>query len=200
MLNTKLILKTSHFAAEKHVDQRRKNEKKSPYINHPIEVANLISEVGQVDDPVPLVAALLHDTVEDTDTTYKELVHQFGEDIANTVMEVTDDKSLPKVERKKLQVEHAKTVSNAAKLVKIADKISNVKSTVLDPPDWLTETKVGYGVWSKAVVDNMRGVNKHLEAEFDKWFEKLLEDNKVPLDSDFEKMLDSYYGSMVDSK
>jgi guanosine-3',5'-bis(diphosphate) 3'-pyrophosphohydrolase len=115
-------------------------------------------------------------------------------------MEVTDDKSLPKVERKKLQIEHAKTVSDAAKLVKIADKISNVKSTVLDPPDWSTETKVGYGVWSKAVVDNMRGVNKYLEDEFDKWFEKLLEDNGVPLASDFKKMLDDYYGSMTESK
>lgn len=191
-----IVLEATNFAAVKHINQRRKNKDRSPYINHPIEVAHLIANIGHVKDHVPLCAGLLHDAVEDTETTYEELVDNFGKTIADVVIEVTDDKSLPKLQRKKLQVEHAKTASHSAKLVKICDKISNVKSTVLDPPDWSTEMKVGYGIWSNAVVNSMRGTNKFLEDEFDNWFHQLLKQNSVPLDSDFTKLLDEYYNSL----
>jgi len=177
--------------------QRRKNKDGTPYINHPLEVANLISEVGKVNDVIPLTAAVLHDTVEDTNTTYSELVETFNKEIADVVMETTDDKSLPKIERKKLQVEHAKHISDYAKLVKIADKISNLKDTVLDPPDWDKDVKVGYAIWSKAVVDNMRGVNKELEQRFDYWYNELLTRNGYNMaEIDCNKILEEYYNSM----
>ena len=112
-------------------------------------------------------------------------------------METTDDKSLPKLDRKKIQVEHAKHISDHAKLVKIADKISNLKDTVLDPPAWDTIVKVGYGVWSKAVVDNVRGVNKELEDMFDYWYNRLLENNGLnPTEVDCDKILEEYYTTM----
>ncbi len=191
-----VFVKACQFASEKHKAQKRKNKEGTPYINHPLEVANYISEVGRVYDVVPLVAAVLHDTVEDTDATYEELVSVFGQEIADVVMQVSDDKSLPKVTRKKRQVEHAKSISHNAKLVKICDKISNVKSTVLEPPSWSNEMCVGYGVWSRAVVCNMRGTNLAIEAEFDKWFFKLLEKYGASIDSDFDQLLSDYYESM----
>jgi guanosine-3',5'-bis(diphosphate) 3'-pyrophosphohydrolase len=199
-----LFVKACQFASEKHKEQRRKNKLGTPYINHPLEVANYISEVGKIYDVVPLVSAVLHDTVEDTDTTYEELVTVFGKEIADVVMEVTDDKSLPKVTRKKLQVEHAKVISDNAKLVKMCDKISNVKSTVLDPPSWSDEMCIGYGVWSKAVVDNMAtdtdtgrvSINSSIDKEFNYWLDKLLEKYGASENSDFDKLLSEYYDSM----
>lgn len=200
MEDISVFVKACQFASEKHKTQKRKNKEGTPYINHPLEVANYISEVGKVYDTVPLVAAVLHDTVEDTDATYEELVSVFGKEIADVVMELSDDKSLPKLTRKKLQAEHAKSISHSAKLVKICDKISNVKSTVLEPPmnssiSWSKEMCVGYGIWSRAVVDNMRGTNLALELEFDVWLYKLLEIHGIS-DYDFDKLLLEYYESL----
>lgn len=110
------------FAADKHRNQRRKDEEASPYINHPIALADVLANEAGVEDERVIVAAVLHDTVEDTETTEQELLRLFGKDVADIVMEVTDDKSLPKEERKRLQVEHAATISRRAKLVKLADK------------------------------------------------------------------------------
>ena len=130
------------FAARKHRDQRRKDPEASPYINHPIALANILWVGGGIDDPNVICAALLHDTVEDTETTEAELVERFGRKIASIVMEVTDDKSLEKAERKRLQVEHAPTLSREAKLVKLADKISNVRDVASAPPsDWPLERR-----------------------------------------------------------
>ncbi|KVR67588.1 phosphohydrolase [Burkholderia vietnamiensis] len=156
------------FAADKHRNQRRKDEDASPYINHPIALADVLANEAGIDDERVLVAAVLHDTIEDTETTEQELLRLFGKDVADIVMEVSDDKSLPKDERKRLQVEHAGSISRRAKLVKLADKVCNVRDIARHPPaDWPIERKRTYFDWAKSVVDRMRGVHPGLEAIFD---------------------------------
>ena len=163
-----LILKALEFAALKHRDQRRKDALASPYINHPIALANVLTREGHVSDPVVLAAALLHDTVEDTETTPAELREVFGDRIAGIVEEVTDDKNLPKAERKRLQVERAAHISREAKLVKLADKICNVRDVAYQPPaKWDLTRRREYFEWAKAVVDQMRGLHPGLERKFD---------------------------------
>jgi len=162
-----LLLKALHFAAEKHRHQRRKGAEASPYINHPIAVAHTLSVVGGVTDLSILAAAVLHDTVEDTETTQEELAQQFGEDTASIVAEVTDDKSLPKAERKRRQIAHAPQLSNAAKLVKLADKLCNVTDIVERPPEWPQWRKDEYVRWAGEVVEGLRGTNEALEIRFD---------------------------------
>jgi guanosine-3',5'-bis(diphosphate) 3'-pyrophosphohydrolase len=165
---TGLILKAAQFAADRHRNQRRKDAEASPYINHPISLANVLANEGDICDPIVLCGALLHDTIEDTDTTAAELISQFGEEIANVVLEVTDDKSLDKATRKKLQIEHAKHASDRAKLVKLADKICNLRDIASAPPaDWSAERKAEYFDWAKTVIDGVRGVHPVLEALFD---------------------------------
>ena len=129
-----VVLRAVQFAAEKHKNQRRKDYEASPYINHPIALANVLASEGGVIDPDVLCAALLHDTIEDTETTAEELRRAFGESVTAIVLEVTDDKSLPKAERKRLQVEHAKHASPQAKIVKLADKICNLRDILASPP------------------------------------------------------------------
>lgn len=164
-----LLLKAAHFAADKHRMQRRKDADASPYINHPLTLANILVSEGNIDDLEVLTAALLHDTVEDTDTTPEELEREFGSRVAAVVAEVTDDKSLPKEERKHLQVAKAAHKSNAAKLVKLADKISNLRDIASSPPaDWALQRREEYFHWAKRVVDGLRGANPQLEAAFDR--------------------------------
>lgn len=164
-----LVLRASAFAAHKHRNQRRKDVDASPYINHPLTLANVLANEAGVADTVTLCAALLHDTVEDTDTTADELTQAFGAEICGVVLEVTDDRSLPKAERKRLQVEHAATISDRAKLVKLADKISNLRDVATSPPaGWPLERRREYFDWAKSVVDRLRGVHPRLEAEFDR--------------------------------
>ncbi|KVX23909.1 phosphohydrolase [Burkholderia ubonensis] len=156
------------FAADKHRNQRRKDDEASPYINHPIALADVLANEAGIEDERVIVAAVLHDTIEDTETTEQELLRLFGKDVAAIVMEVTDDKSLPKDERKRLQIEHAAHISRRAKLVKLADKIFNVRDVARHPPaDWPLERRQAYFDWAKAVVDRMRGVHPGLEAIFD---------------------------------
>ena len=163
------FLKAAAFAALKHRDQRRKDQAASPYINHPLAVANVLAnEVADVTDEVAITAALLHDTIEDTETSPLEIKDAFGTDVLSVVLEVTDDKSLPKKERKRLQVEHASSISHSAKLVKLADKICNLRDMANSPPhDWPLSRRVEYFDWCKSVVDRMRGVHPGLEALFD---------------------------------
>jgi guanosine-3',5'-bis(diphosphate) 3'-pyrophosphohydrolase len=157
------------FAAQKHTDQRRKGERAEPYINHLIEVVDLLAQHTGGTNTDVLLAGALHDTVEDTDTSYSELVKAFGENVADIVLECTDDKSLPKMERKRLQVEHAPHKSDNAKMVKMADKISNLKAILASPPpDWSETRKLEYFNWAKDVVDGCRDVNAGLEQAFDK--------------------------------
>jgi len=162
------ILRAVAFAAHKHRNQRRKDEVASPYINHPIALAELLASVGLEQDTEVLIAALLHDTVEDTDTTFEELEAKFGTPIAEIVREVTDDKALPKEERKRLQVDHAAHASRSAKLVKLADKICNLRDIQASPPaGWSSQRKQEYFEWAKRVVDQIRGVHPRLEQLFD---------------------------------
>ncbi|QQX85267.1 bifunctional (p)ppGpp synthetase/guanosine-3',5'-bis(diphosphate) 3'-pyrophosphohydrolase [Cupriavidus necator] len=156
------------FAADKHRNQRRKDAEASPYINHPIALANVLANESGIEDERVLVTAILHDTIEDTETTEQELVSSFGQEVANIVLEVTDDKSLPKSERKRLQMEHAAHISSRAQLVKLADKICNLRDIAKSPPaNWSLERKQEYFDWAKSVVDGLRGVHPGLEALFD---------------------------------
>lgn len=162
------VLGALHFAADKHRDQRRKGVEASPHINHPIEVAEFIARKGRVTDPVVLQAAILHDTLEDTETTRAELETAFGEDVTRIVLEVTDDKELPKDERKRIQVAHAERMSDEAKLVKLGDKIANVRAVAHAPvSDWTVQHRREYLDWAERVVAGCRGRNAALEGHFD---------------------------------
>jgi guanosine-3',5'-bis(diphosphate) 3'-pyrophosphohydrolase len=162
------ILAAATFAAEKHKDQKRKGSDGQPYINHPLEVAKLVAEVGGIDDEDMLVAAILHDTVEDCGVSFQELEERFGATVAGYVRELTDDKSLPKAERKRLQVEHAPHLSHGAKQIKLADKISNITDVLNNPPEnWSIERRREYVEWGERVVAGLRGANKDLEKRFD---------------------------------
>jgi guanosine-3',5'-bis(diphosphate) 3'-pyrophosphohydrolase len=166
-----LLLRALAFAADKHRHQRRKDAEASPYINHPIALANVLVEEGGVEDIEVLCAALLHDTIEDTDTTHEELGNAFGSRIAHIVAEVTDDKNLKSEERKRLQIEHAPKLSVEAKLVKLADKTCNLRDIVVRPPaKWDLARRREYFDWAKRVVDGLRGVQPRLEAAFDAAF------------------------------
>ncbi|QQE65380.1 phosphohydrolase [Leptolyngbya sp. BL0902] len=165
---TALVLQALQFAALKHRDQRRKDEAQSPYVNHLITVANLLANVGGVTDPVTLMGGVLHDTLEDTATTPAELEAAFGLAVCQVVQEVTDDKSLPKAERKRLQIEHAPHRSHHARQIKLADKISNVQDIAVSPPaTWPLERRQEYLAWTEQVVAGCRGVNPALEALYD---------------------------------
>jgi guanosine-3',5'-bis(diphosphate) 3'-pyrophosphohydrolase len=167
-----LVLQAAAFAAEKHRHQRRKDAEASPYINHPIQLAYILVQ-ADVEDPIVLAAALLHDTIEDTNTTHDELEIVFGHEIANIVVECSDDKTLDKLERKQAQVDHAAHISKRAQLVKLADKIANVSDIDGAPPaGWSLERKREYFDWARRVVDQMRGVNPKLEARFDAEYAK----------------------------
>jgi (p)ppGpp synthase/HD superfamily hydrolase len=156
------------FAADRHRDQRRKGRTREPYINHPIRVTQLLWEVGGVRDTVTLVAALLHDVLEDTATTPEEVEARFGREARALVQEVTDDKSLPKADRKRLQIEHAPHLSPRAKVIKLADKLHNVQDLGLDPPaSWSPKRLRTYIDWADKVVAGLRSVNPALEEAYD---------------------------------
>lgn len=168
-----LLFEVLAFAAHKHRAQRRKDKEASPYINHPIALADVLANEGGVDDPVALSAAVLHDTIEDTETTYEELRERFAKEIADVVMEVTDDKLLEKAERKERQVVHAPHLSQRAKLVKLADKICNLRDIASNPPaTWPLERKREYYDWAKRVIDGLRGAHPGLERIFDREYAK----------------------------
>lgn len=169
-------MKAAHFAAERHTHQKRKGEKAEPYINHLLEVAAILADACEEEDVVLLAAALLHDTVEDVGVTAEELREQFGDEVTDVVLEVTDDKSLPKAERKRLQMENAPKKSPRAKQLKIADKISNLRAIMNSPPpDWTHMRRVEYFHWAQGVVRGCRGVNPRLDALFDEVYQAGLE-------------------------
>ena len=162
------LIDATMFAAEKHRNHRRKDAEETPYINHPITVVNLMANVGGVTDIEALQAGMLHDTVEDTETSPDELAERFGLVVRDLVLEVTDDKSLEKQERKRRQIEKAPHLSPRAKIIKLADKISNLTDIMESPPaHWTLERKRQYLVWSKQVVDGCRGHNILLEKTYD---------------------------------
>ena len=156
------------FAAYKHSNQRSKDVVPSPYLDNPIALVDVLANKGRLDDERLMVAAVLHDTLEDTQTTERELDKLFGKELADLVKEVTDDKSLPIAERKRLQIVHAKTLSRRAKLVKLADKICNLRDMAHAPPaGWGLARRQDYFDWAKQVIDEIRGVHPTLERIFD---------------------------------
>ncbi len=163
-----LFLNAVNFSARKHGNQRRKGIEALPYINHPISVAEMLWRVGQVRDLNTLVAAILHDTLEDTDTTREEILDLFGSEVLSLVQECTDDKSLSKAERKRLQIVNASHKSTGAKQIKLADKISNVSDISNSPPaGWSQQRRLEYLDWAENVVLGLRGANTELEKHFD---------------------------------
>ncbi len=166
--DTVRILKAALFAAEKHAPQKRKGVAEEPYVNHLLEVAFLLAEATGGADTDLIIAGLLHDTVEDQGVTGQQLEQEFGADVAGLVSEVTDDKSLPKEERKRLQVVNAPHKSPRAKMLKLADKTSNLRAITCSPPkDWPLERKRAYFEWARQVVEGCRGVHAGLEQWFD---------------------------------
>ena len=162
------ILEAASFAAKKHRDQKRKGVLGEPYINHPLEVAKLLSVVGDVREHEILIAAVLHDTIEDTDTNETEIEKLFGKKVASYVLEVTDDKNLSKPARKQFQIDHAPKLSVGAKQIKLGDKISNIDDIIKNPPEnWTLERKLEYVEWGEKVIEGVRGVNPSLEKFFD---------------------------------
>ncbi|MDX2096867.1 MAG: HD domain-containing protein [Leptolyngbyaceae cyanobacterium bins.59] len=171
--STGWMLKALDFAARKHRDQRRKDVEASPYINHPIAIVHLLWNTAGVQDMTVIVGALLHDTVEDTDTTFEELTQEFGSEVAALVGEVTDDKSLPKQTRKQLQIAHAPHLSDRAKLIKLADKISNLRDMVHSPPsNWSQERRREYFEWAKSVVDQIANPHPVLKGLFEEVYQQ----------------------------
>ena len=166
--DTALLLAAIAFASGKHSTQRRKGADASPYINHPITVAHLLADTGGITDLTTLVAAVLHDTIEDTETTPSELDDHFGTAVRQVVEEVTDDKLLDKPVRKQLQIDHAPHLSSRAKAIKLADKIANLLDvTDNPPPDWSTARRLEYFDWTERVVAGCRGTNEALEKLYD---------------------------------
>ena len=170
--NSSLITKALEFATAKHRGQSRKDEAGTPYINHPIALMNLLTDRCGITEINVILAALLHDTIEDTDATADEIEELFGAEIRDIVLEVSDDKSLPSPVRKKLQIDHASSISYEARLVKLADKICNLQDILASPPArWDLQRKREYFDWAKKVVDELRGTHAGLEAIFDEIYE-----------------------------
>jgi guanosine-3',5'-bis(diphosphate) 3'-pyrophosphohydrolase len=162
-----IVMQAANFAAERHRQQRRKDEDASPYINHPLNVANLLCEVGGINDTNIIAAALLHDTVEDTDTTPAQIAERFGAQVRDLVMEVSDDTQLVSVDRKRLQIDGAASLSHGAVLIKLADKTSNIRDIIDSPPrGWSIDRRRRYLDWAQAVIDGCRPANVALESLF----------------------------------
>jgi (p)ppGpp synthase/HD superfamily hydrolase len=162
-----MVVEAARFAADRHRHQRRMDAKATPYINHPLTVAAILCEVG-IDDADVIVAALLHDTVEDTETSPAEIASRFGERVASLVAEVTDDKSLPKETRKLLQVAHVAAKSEGARLIKIADKIANLCDLAEHPPQWDDQRMLAYRQFAADVIAGARGGNEMLDQVADR--------------------------------
>ena len=168
------ILEAAQFAARHHATQKRKGEAGEPYINHLIEVAELIVSNSDLLDVNLVMAAFLHDVVEDTAVTPQELEQRFGHDVLSLVMEVTDDKSLPKEMRKAKQIENAHQQSPRAQILKLADKISNLRALLSSPPaNWSVQRKLEYFEWARAVVSRLTDPNPALKAEFDRTYARI---------------------------
>ncbi len=167
MSSMSTVLRAAAFAADKHRTQKRKGKMERPYVGHCIEVARIIAEIGEVDDADILAAALLHDTIEDQEIKPEEIRKEFGSVTEEMVLEVTDDKSLDRQERRRLQVVNAPHKSPGAKLIKLADKISNVREIGVDPPThWDRERRLEYYAWGTEVVNALGAVNPQMEELF----------------------------------
>ena len=174
-IDISMLIKAFKFVSVKHSGQRRKGYKGEPYINHLADAADILWNSGEIHDITTVVAGILHDTIEDTSTTQEELASEFSPEIASVVLEVTDDKSLPKDKRKQLQIEHAPQLSFMARQVKLADKISNLKGILESPPEgWDNERLLEYAKWSEKVISRIKGTNEILEKIYYKLFDEAI--------------------------
>jgi (p)ppGpp synthase/HD superfamily hydrolase len=171
-----VVLRAADTAARWHTHQRRKGIAQEPYINHLLEVASLVAEATGGTDPNLVIAALLHDAIEDQGVLFEAIVREYGKQVADIVMEVTDDKTLPKDERKRKQIESAPMKSSEAKLIKLADKTSNLRTIASSPAaDWSVERRLEYIEWAKSVVAGLRGTSPWLEKQFDEATERAMQ-------------------------
>jgi (p)ppGpp synthase/HD superfamily hydrolase len=161
------LMRAANFAACKHAQQRRKGENAEPYINHLVEVASLAADATQGDADI-VIAALLHDVVEDQGVKFADIADQFGPTVAGFVAEVTDDKRKPKQERKDLQVINAPSKSFGASVIKLADKTSNLRSIAKSPPPWPLQRKQTYLDWARAVIAGLAFKPTGLMADFER--------------------------------
>jgi GTP diphosphokinase / guanosine-3',5'-bis(diphosphate) 3'-diphosphatase len=162
------VLRAADAAARWHVHQRRKGAAEEPYVNHLLEVATLVAEATDGKDPELVIAALLHDSIEDQEVPRSVIAEAFGDGVAKLVEEVTDDKRLEKQERKRLQVEHAHKKSQRDKILKLADKTSNLRAIAASPPpEWSVKRRLEYVDWARKVSTGLTGVSKWLEGEFE---------------------------------
>eukprot|EP01117_Protostelium_nocturnum_P007987 TRINITY_DN2846_c0_g1_i1.p1 TRINITY_DN2846_c0_g1~~TRINITY_DN2846_c0_g1_i1.p1 ORF type:complete len:208 (-),score=90.06 TRINITY_DN2846_c0_g1_i1:32-655(-) len=196
-----VLLETAEYAAIQHRHQQRKGDKSS-YIIHPLGVASILLHEANVKDLQTLQAAILHDTIEDTSSTEKDLEERFGREVTNIVLEVTDNKSETADQRKRHQVEKAAHKTEKAKLVKMADKLYNLRDLLKNSPGWEAERVQGYFVWAKKVVDQMRGLNQQLDQQFDSiWKSEFTMNGKtypsIPQNVDLETFLENYYQLMA---
>jgi len=197
MSNIQLLTAAYMFAADKHRDQRRKNVHVSPYINHPIDVAYILTSVG-ITDINTLIGGILHDTVEDTKTSYDEIIEKFGQEVADIVRECSDNKALDKVQRKKEQLAHARIISDKAKLIKLADKFSNCRELLDVPPkNWSQKVIYGYAVWCFAVCQNLFGINDLLDRKLMSMFQDFGISDMDPLT--LNDKLEEYYSDIQNS-
>jgi guanosine-3',5'-bis(diphosphate) 3'-pyrophosphohydrolase len=164
----RLVSEAAELAARRHNGQLRKGRGEEPYINHLAEVANMLSAVTNGEDTELVAAGWLHDTIEDSETTHDELAQRFGLRVAGLVVECTDDMSLPKSERRQRQITDAPKKSASAKLIKIADKVSNIRARIFaNPSKAQLEELADYLAWAQQVVGGCRGGNAMLDALFD---------------------------------
>ena len=176
------VLRAADAAARWHAHQRRKGIAQEPYINHLLEVASLVTEATSGSDPNLVIAALLHDAVEDQDVPIQMIAREFGKQVADIVMEVTDDKTLPKEERKRRQVETASKKSREAKLIKLADKTSNLRTIAASPAvDWSVRRRLEYVEWARNVVSGLRGTSPWLENQFDEATDRAVKSLDPPM-------------------
>jgi GTP diphosphokinase / guanosine-3',5'-bis(diphosphate) 3'-diphosphatase len=169
-----IVTRAIYFTSVKYSDKHRKNMQDVPHINHPIEVCNFLCNIGGITNHVMLCAAILHDILENTKTTYFELVEKFGEDVANIVLECTDNDEFNEEKRKRLQLRHAHDYSDNAKLIKLADEWSTIKTLLENPPnEWTTDRILGYVKWSCKYCMQMYGTNDNIDNALKKLFEQM---------------------------
>ena len=192
------MMRAIEFATDAHKAQKRKASGE-PYIIHPIRVLRILTEAGITDDTV-LIAAVLHDVVEDTSVTLDEITRVFGKRVSNFVFEVTNNPDLSKVDKKKAQVTKASNMSSGAKLIKMADMIDNLSDLlVAPPPDWTKERVKGYFVWKYVIFSSLRGVNSYLVNELEKLFSSVLtieEMMRLSMDKAQSSILQEYYNTL----
>ena len=193
-MNISLLTSAASFAAIAHSADRRKNVQQSPYIEHPLRVGDRISSLGRITDCEVIAASYLHDVVEDTDITDEDIRAKFGDNVANIVKEVTDDRTLSKLDRKKNQVKNAPGKSYQAKLVKLADKLDNLSDLINEVPQgWTEQSRYGYFIWCYFVIAGLRGTNEYLEKALDDLYTEIIPLDELQDAEYMEEQLKEYY-------